>query len=160
MKTLYLDMDGVLVDIQPKVKLIRDSIVKFKNYNGEVVDLVEEPNRVDEVPFLFANLPPMDGAIEAFKILSSKFDIYILSTAPWNNPDAWLLKRLWVEEHLGTAATKRLILSHHKNLMIGHYLVDDRTKNGAGDFVGEHILFGGNEFPDWKTTLPYLEENA
>jgi 5'-nucleotidase len=160
MKTLYLDMDGVLVDIQPKVQDIRKYLIEFTNYKGEVVNLTQQPDRVDEVPFLFENLPPMKGAIDSFKRLSEIYDIYILSTAPWNNPDAWLYKRMWVEEHLGAAATKRLILSHHKNLMIGHYLVDDRTKNGAGDFTGEHLLFGGSDFPDWKTTLEYLENNA
>lgn len=160
MKTLYLDMDGVLVDIQPKVQSIRKYLIEFTNYKGEVVNLAEQPDRVDEVPFLFENLPPMEGAIDSFKRLSEIYDIYILSTAPWNNPDAWLYKRMWVEEHLGAAATKRLILSHHKNLMIGEYLVDDRTKNGAGEFKGEHLLFGGADFPDWKTTLEYLEQNA
>jgi len=31
----------------------------------------------------------------------------------------------------------------------GHYLVDDRKKNGAGDFEGELILFVSERFGDW-----------
>ena len=83
----------------------------------------------------------MPGAIDAFKELSQRFDTYILSTAPWENPSAWSDKLLWVKEHLGEIAYKRLILSHHKNLNRGDYLVDDRTKNWAEKFQGELVLF-------------------
>lgn len=53
-------------------------------------------------------------------------------------------------------AYKRLILTHHKNLNKGDFLIDDRDKNGAKDFEGEHIWFGKPEFPDWKTVVDYL----
>jgi len=38
----------------------------------------------------------------------------------------------------------------------GHYLIDDREKNGAGDFEGELIRFGSEEFPDWQSVLVFL----
>ena len=53
-------------------------------------------------------------------------------------------------------AYKRLILSHHKHLNIGHFLIDDRLHNGADQFNGELIRFGSGEFPDWKTVTQYL----
>ena len=56
----------------------------------------------------------------------------------------------------GDPAYKRLILTHNKQLNIGDYLIDDRTKNGAGEFTGEHIHFGTEKFPDWKSVLDYL----
>ena len=43
-----------------------------------------------------------------------------------------------------------------KNLNAGDFLVDDRQKNGAGDFSGELILFGEGEFPDWLSVKDYL----
>ena len=49
-----------------------------------------------------------------------------------------------------------LILSHPKNLNSGDYLIDDRTKNGADMFKGEHIHFGQDKFPDWESVLEYL----
>jgi 5'(3')-deoxyribonucleotidase len=49
-----------------------------------------------------------------------------------------------------------LILTHHKNLAKGDYLIDDRTKNGAYDFEGELILFGSEKFPSWKDVLEFL----
>ena len=90
--------------------------------------------------------------------MAAEYDTYILSTAPWENPSAWSDKLLWVKKNLGNAAYKRLILSHHKNLNAGKFLIDDRTKNGAGEFGGEHIHFGTDKFPDWKTVVHYLKQ--
>ncbi|SLB96115.1 Uncharacterised protein [Mycobacteroides abscessus subsp. abscessus] len=60
----------------------------------------------------------------------------------------------------GSVAYKRLILSHHKHLNRGDYLVDDRGANGADRFEGEWIKFGSTEFPDWKTVTAHLSKLA
>ncbi|MDZ7911347.1 MAG: hypothetical protein U5O16_05855 [Rhodococcus sp. (in: high G+C Gram-positive bacteria)] len=77
---------------------------------------------------------------------------------------AWHDKVLWVQEHLvmeeGSVAHKRLILSHHKHLNRGDFLVDDRGANGADRFEGEWIKFGSTEFPDWKTVTAHLSKLA
>jgi 5'-nucleotidase len=101
-------------------------------------------------------MEPMDDALDAYQHLAKKYDSYILSTAPWENPSALTDKLHWVKKHLGDPAYKRLILTHNKHLNIGDYLIDDRTKNGAGEFTGEHIHFGTEKFPDWKSVLDYL----
>ncbi len=116
-------------------------------------------------------MQPMPGAIEAFHELSGLFDTYILSTAPWHNPSAWQHKVEWVHLHFGedkdldddeeNPAYKRLILSHHKNLNRGHFLVDDLPhKNGADKFEGEVIEFGGDGFRDWPAVTEYLRARA
>ena len=101
-------------------------------------------------------MSPVAGAVDAFATLSQRFDTYVLSTAPWNNPSAWSDKLEWVKINLGNAAYKRLILTHHKNLNKGDFLVDDRQKNGASEFAGELILFGSEQFPDWSAVTKYL----
>ena len=143
---LYIDMDNVLVDFPSA----------FKKLNKET--LTEYEGRLDEVPGIFSLMEPLEGAVDAFEILATSFDTYILSTAPWGNPSAWSDKLLWVQKHLGPTAHKRLILSHHKNLNSGDFLIDDRTKNGAGEFGGEHIHFGTDKFLDWKTVVQYLQQ--
>ena len=92
---------------------------------------------MDEAPGIFALMPAIPGALDAYAELSQLFDTYILSTAPWLNPSAWQhkIEHLGVEED--SPAYKRLILSHHKNLNRGDFLVDDRNKNGANQFQGE-----------------------
>ena len=143
---LYIDMDNVLVDFPSS----------FNKLNEET--LTEYEGRIDEVPGIFSLMEPLEGAVEAFEVLATSFDTYILSTAPWDNPSAWSDKLLWVKKHLSPTAHKRLILSHHKNLNSGDFLIDDRTKNGAGEFGGEHIHFGTDKFPDWKTVVQYLQQ--
>ncbi|RLD02899.1 MAG: hypothetical protein DRI65_13965, partial [Chloroflexota bacterium] len=85
---------------------------------------------------------------------------YILSTAPWDNRSAWSDKLDWVKKHLGKSAYKRLILTHHKDLNRGDFLVDDRDKNGADQFQGELIKFGSEKFSDWEAVLHYLRQQA
>ena len=144
MKTLYVDMDNVLVDFSTGIaKLGENERVTFEG-------------RLYQVPGVFSKMEPLEGAISSFDKLSKKFDTYILSTAPWENPSAWTDKLLWVKRHLGKAAHKRLILSHHKNLCTGDFLIDDRLKNGVDKFGGEHIHFGTEKFPDWKSVCSYL----
>ena len=148
MKIVYVDMDSVLVDFQSGIDaLTEEQRLTFKD------DL-------DDVPGIFSMMKPVDGAVEAYKELTKHFDVYILSTAPWNNPSAWTDKLLWVKKHLGDLAYKRLILSHNKNLNSGDYLIDDRTANGAGEFKGEHIHFLTKQFRGWDDVLSYLIPNA
>lgn len=147
-KTLYIDMDNVLVDFSSAIPRLSEDI--RREYDG----------RLDEVPGIFARMDPMPGAIDSFHQLVSMFDTYILSTSPWENPSAWSDKLLWVKRHLGQIAHKRLILTHHKNLNAGHFLVDDRTKNGVDGFQGEHILFGSDRFPDWPAVVGYLRNHV
>jgi len=147
-KVLYIDMDNVLVDFESGINQL-DHSVKSK-YEGIL----------DEVPDIFSLMQPMPHAISSFKELATIFDTYILSTAPWENASAWSDKLLWVKNHIGSNGYKRLILSHHKNLNYGDYLVDDRTKNGADRFRGEHIHFGTNSFPDWLSVVSYLKQHA
>ena len=148
-KIIYFDMDGVLVDLHKKIQ----------EYPADAIKRAEELDLVDQMPGLFLDPPPISGAVDAFNkfVNSSKYDVYILSTAPWENPMAWMHKRLWVDKYLGDGAWKRLILSHNKHLNMGDYLVDDRTKNGAGEFTGELIQFGSDKFPDWSSVLDYLK---
>ena len=41
---------------------------------------------------------------------------------------------------------------------MGDYLIDDMTKNGADNFMGELIMFGSDKFLNWESVLSYLLE--
>jgi 5'(3')-deoxyribonucleotidase len=148
-KILYIDMDNVLVDFPSAFDKLSEEIKEEYSQN------------MDDIDGIFSLMEPLDGAVSAFDELSSLFDTYILSTAPWKNPSAWSDKLLWVQKYLGDSAYKRLIISHHKNLNCGDFLVDDRLKNGASEFKGEHIHFGANgNYKNWDEVLEYLREQA
>lgn len=142
---IYIDMDNVLVDF----------VSAFPHLSKEIKEAYE--GKLDEVPGIFSLMTPMKGAIEAYRYLAERYDVYILSTAPWLNPSAWSDKLLWVQKYLGDVAYKRLILTHHKDLNRGDYLIDDRAKNGASDFEGTLIQFGTAQFPDWAAVVDYFK---
>jgi 5'(3')-deoxyribonucleotidase len=141
-------MDNVLVDFSSGMDACDPALLK--QYEGHP----------DEIPGIFGLMQPMPGAVEAYRELSEIFDTYIASTAPWNNVQAWTEKRIWVEAYLGEPAQKRLILTHHKNLLRGDFIVDDRTRRGVDRFEGEHVHFGTERFPDWETVLKHLRAQA
>ena len=145
---LYIDMDGVIVDFESALRKVDNSTLE--QYQGIL----------DEIPGLFDLMEPMPGAIEAVTELAKHFDTYILSTAPWLNPSSWTSKVNWIHRYFGSEKDsplyKRVIITHHKNLLKGDLLIDDRLKNGVNGFEGEHIHFGTPKFPDWNTVLNYL----
>jgi 5'(3')-deoxyribonucleotidase len=141
-------MDNVLVNFQTGIDCLSEQIKQ--EYEG----------RLDDVPGIFGLMEPMSGAIDAVKKLNEYFDLYVLSTAPWRNPSAWSDKAIWIQKYFGSEPEslfyKKLIISHHKNLNKGDFLIDDRENNGAKDFDGELILFGSERFKDWERVTEYL----
>lgn len=149
-KIVYIDLDGVVADFDKG---------KQEHPLGNVTPYKGRP---DKIPGIYEKLEPVKDAIDCVNILldSPEYDVYFLSTAPWDNPEAWMHKRLWVDQYFETKKIrKRLILSHQKHLMIGDYLIDDRRFNGASEFTGEWIHFGSETYPDWISVLDYLINN-
>jgi 5'(3')-deoxyribonucleotidase len=145
--TVFVDMDNVLVNFQSGI----DKITKEERE--------EYAGRYDEVSGIFSKMEPNEGAIESYKWLTKYFEVYILSTSPWENPSAWSDKLLWVKKYLGEEAFKRLILSHHKNLLKGQFIIDDRTVRGVNKFDGKHIHFGEDgDYRNWKEVVSYLKD--
>ena len=145
-KILHIDLDGVIADFISAMH--SHPLRKIPPYD-------EHP---DTIPHIFSNLQPIEGAVTAVQKLlnSNKYEVYFLSTAPWNNPSAWTDKRLWLAEQFGDKINRRLILTHRKDLVKGDILIDDRPNNGAQDFEGEWIHFGSDSYPTWSSVLNYL----
>lgn len=143
---LFIDMDGVLVDFEAKVTRLENDAAVKKHPSQEYHHLKGFYKDLDPIPF----------AIDAFHLLSEKYDVYILSAPSWNNISSWTDKRVWVDEHLGSAVYKKLILSHNKGIFTGRALIDDAISNGQENFNGEFIRYGHGNFTQWEQILEHL----
>lgn len=137
-KTVYVDMDGVLAD-----------------YLGRCKELNIDPDEAKHYPEFFISLKPIDGAIESINKLFEKYNVFILTSASWSNPQSYVEKIEWIDKYI-PKAKKRVIFSNDKNLNIGDYLIDDRPVKGAKDFCGEWLHFGSEKFPNWNSITKYL----
>lgn len=147
-KILYIDMDGVVVDFESGInKISEENKIKYLG-------------QYDNTPGIFKLMEPMPGAIDSINQLSEYYNLYILSTAPWDNPNAWCDKLKWIKKYFGKDKNnilyKKLILTHHKDLQIGDILIDDRPNNGADKFNGRFIKFGSEEFTNWDSITKCL----
>ncbi len=147
-EVVYVDMDGVLVEFPPSV----DHIVPSLRDECKAW-VAEDPIKNDWTDFdgLFASLLPKEGIVDAIDRLEARFNVYLLSTAPWKNHSSLSDKRRWVAQYLPNLPEKRLILSHRKDLNRGRYLIDDRPKNGATKEESRGIFkgFGDYENQEW-----------
>ena len=105
----------------------------------------------------YKDLPLIPGAKEAIEKLerSGKYYLCFVSAPSWKNVNSFSDKRIWIEKHFPNFK-KRMDLSFHKGYYMGHYLIDDRIKYGAEDFIGEHIMFGDRNYSNWDDVLNKL----
>ncbi len=110
---------------------------------------------------LHSGLKPLKEAVETYRWLNDhpKTDVYILTAPSIRNSHSYSEKRDWVEKHFGLSVVRNLIISPHKNLNKGHYLIDDMASGkGQDSFEGTLIRFGSERFPDWRSVRDYFEE--
>lgn len=140
--TVYIDLD--------------DTMCKFTEAHALAIS--KEPKILypqSQLKF-FENLEPIEGSVEAYKLLKTKFNVFILSRPSVCNPLSFTEKRLWVEKHLGFDECENLILSCDKTLLRGKYLIDDFPQLGLLTPEWEQIRFGSLKFPDWDAVIKYL----
>lgn len=143
---IYVDMDRVLCDYDEG----------FARHQAKFPEL-KYPQRE---PGLYLGLNPMPGAIETYQWMDKHPEtaVFILTAPSIKNPHCYSEKRQWVERHLGMAVVQNLIITPHKHLNRGDYLIDDSEAGKGQDyFVGQLILFGSQDFPGWLEVRRYFE---
>ena len=151
---ILLDQDNVLADfetgfrqawvklhpeIPPVAEADRRSFQVREDYPSDLRPAVDS---VLQSPGFYRNLPLMRGAAEAVTdLMSEGFDVYICTSPLVQYRNCVLEKYEWVEEHLGSAFTERVILTRDKTLVRGDVLIDDKP------------VIGGISTPQWRHVL-------
>ncbi|MBM7425002.1 5' nucleotidase, NT5C type [Spongiibacter marinus] len=144
---IYVDMDHVLCDYAEGFSRQKDLFPDLQFPQSEE-------------PGMYIGLNPLPGAIESYHWLNDlpETDVYILTAPSIHNSHCYSEKRDWVEKHLGLSVVQNLIITPHKNLNKGHYLIDDMPSGKGQDrFEGSLIQFGSEQFPDWESVRTFFE---
>lgn len=147
-KTLFIDMDGVIADFDASAE-------EWGKKEGITAQEFMDRNLYRQEGF-YLGLRLIEGAKEAIEKLDEKYYVVFVSAPSWQCIESFTEKRIWIEREFGDKFEKRMDLSFHKGHYMGHYLIDDRVKYGAGDFIGEHLMYGNDEYPDWDSILNKL----
>lgn len=137
----FIDMDQVLCDFMSAAR---------KRFSHE--PKIEFPQ--SEFGF-FTDLKPMKGAIEAFKLIETLYDVRVLTRASPRNIASYSEKAFWVKKYLGYEAQEKMIFSGDKSIVKGIFLIDDGDNAKQKYFDGILIPFGNSEFPDWEIILKH-----
>lgn len=139
---VYVDMDGVLCNF----------------YKAAKQSLIENPKqRYPQSQWgFFLNLDEIPGAIQGFRKLQEKYDVWILTRPSFKNINCFTEKAQWILDHLGYEVLEKTIMSGDKSLMKGDYLIDDQNNANQDLFEGEWIHFKSDRFPNWESVIEYL----
>lgn len=138
-KRIYVDMDDTLCHFE-------------RGFDKERVSNPAQPFPQSQWGF-FLGLEPIDGAIDGFRKLEEKYDVWILTRPSTKNLNCYTEKAKWILDHLGQDIVDKLILCPDKALLKGDYLIDDKIWSG---FEGEQIHFGQGDFKHWTSVVEYL----
>ena len=138
-KTVFIDMDGVLVNYQKHYK-------DFNDLN-------------------FENMEPIEGSIDAFHELNKNHEVYIVSAPPLKQDYAHNQKVAWVRKMLGDEFEKKIVFTRNKGLLRGDYLIDDNTnKHGIDKFSikkGQtlvHFNPGRSVLEEWVRVIMFIND--
>lgn len=135
-KTIGIDMDGVLADIETHLLNWYEKNYGLKLGPEIFLGIPESEAFPDKdallkfvhTPGFFRTLPVMEGAVDAVKKLSADFDIYIVSAA-MEFPLSLFEKREWLAEHFPFISWTNIIFCGDKSIVGTDYLIDDHCKN-------------------------------
>jgi len=140
-------MDGVIADVEAQFLLWYERDYGVKMTKAELIGKTDETafpeadaiRKFVTTPGFFLTVPVMDGAVEAVKLLSEKFEIYIVSAA-MEFPLSLSEKLEWLGKHFPFISWTNIIFCGDKSIIDTDYMIDDHLKN-LDFFKGQAIMF-------------------
>src|SRR5690348_12916899 len=146
-KTIAVDMDGVMADVETQ---FISWIQKEKGIKLQVADLNGSNEKIDlpvrsmirkfvYTPGFFRTLPLMPGVVEAIQALMEHFEVYIVSAA-MEFPQSLKEKYEWLQEHFPFIGWQNIVFCGDKSIINTDYMIDDHCRNLDG-CKGKTLLF-------------------
>ena len=157
---LAFDLDATLLDFDEKIFIEFAKQSYFFDDLQDMFDKMEQDSTLSEkhkeiyyTSGFYSDLPPISGAIEAYKYFDKLYDcngkkmfeLYVLSAPSINNLTCCMDKFNDIRKYFGEDALERTILSRDKTLIDIDILIDDNINvkgaNGSTDSSNNKITF-------------------
>jgi len=130
---ILCDADGVAADMVPALfDAMKDNlkVEDFPDWNIFERFTKEQNEEKDEIlgdPMFWANLPLVDGAKKAIRLLKAAGHDIVWVTAPWDACVGWEeARRFWIRENFGD---DKVHTTHDKEEIEGDLFIDDKPDN-------------------------------
>jgi len=146
-KTIAIDMDGVLADVETQFELWYERDYGMKIERSARLGVPESEGFPDKgavrkfvyTPGFFRTIPLMTGAVEAVQQLMEHYEVYVVSAA-MEFPQCLSEKREWLDEHFPFIDWRNIVFCGDKSIIDTDYMIDDHCKN-LDFFKGKAIMF-------------------
>jgi 5'-nucleotidase len=146
-KTIAIDMDGVLADIEMQFLNWYERDYGIKHTCEHLIGRSSDEFFLEKglvrkyiyTPGFFQTMPLMDGAVEVVKKLMESFEVYVVSAA-MEFPLSLSEKLHWLNEHFPFISWRNIIFCGDKSVINTDFMIDDYPKN-LDSFKGKPIMF-------------------
>lgn len=146
MKTIAIDMDEVIADVQPKfLQLYAQNTgrtLTVEDYWGRKIYELPGGEGLRAALYekgFFADLPVIPGSQEGIKTLMAHYEIFIVSAAQ-EFRNSLEDKYDWLQQHFPFIHWKQFVFCGDKSLIGTDYLLDDHAFN-LRTFRGKSLLY-------------------
>ncbi|TKC06154.1 5' nucleotidase, NT5C type [Pedobacter frigoris] len=170
-KTIAIDMDGVLADIETHFIDWYERDYGVKVNREDMLGVLEPDGFPDKTavkrfvytPGFFRTIPVMPGAVEAVKKLMETYEVYVVSAA-MEFPQCLSEKQEWLQEHFPFISWRNIVFCGDKSIIGTDYMIDDHCKNldfcrgKAIMFTAAHNVYQNHHqrVDNWNDVLAFL----
>jgi len=133
MRTIYLDMDGVVADFDSYVSILLGRKIGWDSTTDLTDEEWERLASVDRLYYQFPLMPDATKLVAYVKSLSTRFHVGFLTAVPRRStiPSAKDDKQAWINKYFPGMRMDIGPYSHHKQKWCkpGDILIDDRPSN-------------------------------
>lgn len=102
-----------------------------------------------------------EAVASSVKAVEHLAEHYSLQFVICGDSDGWQEmeeKRKWLEANIGVPCWDRVVLTTHKELLLGDFLIDAHIAECGGDgFMGTAVEFGSDTFKDWNEVVTFFD---